>query len=78
MAADYYKNEELLIENAIPTAEGALAIAMEELPITIFGSKVLVTGYGRVAKTAAKNLFGSRSVGNSRGKKIFRPRVGRI
>ena len=56
MAADYYKNEELLIENAIPTAEGALAIAMEELPITIFGSKVLVTGYGRVAKTAAKTF----------------------
>ena len=56
LAADYYKNEELLIENAIPTAEGALAIAMEELPITIFGSKVLVTGYGRVAKTAAKTF----------------------
>lgn len=54
--ADYFKREELVIKNCIPTAEGALQIAMNETGITIFGSKVLIIGYGRVAKACA-NLF---------------------
>ncbi|MBQ7985747.1 MAG: dipicolinate synthase subunit DpsA [Clostridia bacterium] len=54
--ADYYKREELIVKNAIPTAEGALEIAFSELPITIFGSKSLVIGYGRVGKVMAKKL----------------------
>ncbi len=54
--ADYFKREELVIKNCIPTAEGALQIAMNETGITIFGSKVLIIGYGRVAK-ACSNLF---------------------
>lgn len=53
---DYYKREELIIKNAIPTAEGALEIAFSEMPTTIFGSKCLVTGYGRVGKVMAKKL----------------------
>ena len=53
---DYFKREELVIKNCIPTAEGALQIAMQESGTTIFGSQVLVTGYGRVAK-ATSNLF---------------------
>lgn len=51
---DYFEREELIIKNCIPTAEGTLQIAMEELPITIFGSKVLMLGYGRVGKATAK------------------------
>ncbi len=39
--------------NAPPTAEGAVQIAMEELPITIHGARVLVLGYGRVGRAAA-------------------------
>lgn len=54
--ADYYKREELIVKNAIPTAEGALEIAFSEMPITIFGSKALVIGYGRVGKVMAKKL----------------------
>lgn len=54
--ADYFKREELVIKNCIPTAEGALQIAMNETGITVFGSKVLIIGYGRVAKACA-NLF---------------------
>lgn len=54
--ADYYKREELIVKNAIPTAEGALEIAFSEMPITIFGSKSLVIGYGRVGKVMAKKL----------------------
>jgi len=54
--ADYYKREELIVKNAIPTAEGALEIAFSEMPITIFGAKSLVIGYGRVGKVMAKKL----------------------
>lgn len=54
--ADYYKREELIVKNAIPTAEGALEIAFSEMPITIFGSKSLVIGFGRVGKVMAKKL----------------------
>ncbi|MBQ8837151.1 MAG: dipicolinate synthase subunit DpsA [Clostridia bacterium] len=47
---DYFNSEELQIKNAIPTAEGAIEIAMRELPITINGSRLLVCGYGRIGK----------------------------
>lgn len=53
-AIDYFENEELVVKNSVPTAEGALMLAMEELPTTVFGSRVLITGYGRVAKTTAR------------------------
>jgi dipicolinate synthase subunit A len=54
---DYFEREELIIQNAIPTAEGAIQIAMEEMPITIHGSRSLVLGYGRIGKTLAKTLY---------------------
>lgn len=47
---DYFMREELEILNAIPTCEGALQIAMEELPITLFGCNAVVTGFGKVAQ----------------------------
>lgn len=53
---DYYKSEKLQTQNAIPTAEGALRIAMENCDFTLYGSKCLVTGYGRIAKILAKRL----------------------
>lgn len=55
---DYMLREELAVKNAIPTAEGAVEIAMSELPITLNGSKCLVLGYGKVGKILAKMLFG--------------------
>ena len=39
--------------NAVPTAEGAVQIAMEELPITLHRARVLVLGFGRLGKLAA-------------------------
>lgn len=54
--ADYYKREELIIKNAIPTAEGAIEIALSEMPITLFKSRALVAGYGRVGKVMAEKL----------------------
>lgn len=53
---DYLEREELAVANAVPTAEGALAIAMAEVPYTIHGARCLVLGYGRVAKALAKTL----------------------
>ena len=53
---DYFAREELTVANAIPTAEGALQIAMEELPVTIHGARVLVIGFGRVGKVTAQRF----------------------
>ncbi len=53
---DYYESEALQIKNSIPTAEGALALAINELPVTVQGCRVLITGYGRVARTLAQKL----------------------
>lgn len=55
---DYYDREELVILNCIPTAEGAIQIAMQELPVTIHDSKCLVLGYGRIGKILSKMLHG--------------------
>lgn len=54
----YMTRDELVIKNCIPTAEGTLQIAMEELPVTIRELKTLVVGYGRVGKITA-DLFNS-------------------
>lgn len=48
--------EDVAILNAIPTAEGAIQIAMEELPITVHGSKSLVMGLGKCGLTLAWRL----------------------
>lgn len=53
---DYYKYEPLLMENAEITAECAIGIAIESLPITLRGSKVAVLGGGRIAKGLIKRL----------------------
>ncbi|MBR5279361.1 MAG: dipicolinate synthase subunit DpsA [Clostridia bacterium] len=53
---DLLARDDLAILNSVPTAEGAIQIAMEELPVTIQGLSVLVTGYGRVGKTLCTDL----------------------
>lgn len=53
---DYYDSEELQIKNSVPTAEGAIAACMEELPITIAGMRAAVFGYGRTGRTLAQRL----------------------
>lgn len=57
-AIDILEREEMAVLNAIPTAEGAIQIAMEELPVTLNGSRILVLGYGRLGKTLSKMLAG--------------------
>ena len=53
---DYFAREELAVANAVPTAEGAVQIAMEQLPITIHGARALVVGFGRVGRALAQRL----------------------
>lgn len=53
---DYYLSERLSVLNAIPTAEGAVSIAINETSKTIFGSKCVIAGYGRIGKILAKLL----------------------
>ena len=55
---DYSKREEFAVNNAIPTAEGAIQIAMQEYSGTINGSRCLVTGFGRIGKVLSKMLKG--------------------
>ena len=53
---DYFAREELAVANTVPTAEGALQLAMEHLPITIHGARVLVVGFGRVGHITAQRF----------------------
>ncbi|MFW5992100.1 MAG: dipicolinate synthase subunit DpsA [Halanaerobiaceae bacterium] len=64
-----YKDE-LAILNAIPTAEGAIKIAIEETEFTIYNSKVITFGLGRVGLTLAwrLNLLGAESYAVTRNK----------
>lgn len=55
---DYFQREESAVMNAAVTAEGALELAMHELPTTLWGSNCLVTGYGRIGKILQKTLCG--------------------
>lgn len=53
---DILKDEAQIILNTIPTAEGAIQIAMQKTNYTIDKSNVLVMGYGRVGKTLCLKL----------------------
>ncbi len=55
---DYMAREELNLLNAIPTAEGAVQIALEELPVTLSGLPVLVVGCGRIGTALVGILRG--------------------
>lgn len=48
--------DEVAILNSIPSAEGAIQIAMEKSLITIHGSRSLVLGFGRTGMTLARML----------------------
>lgn len=51
---NYFDDESLKIMNAVPTAEGALMIAIRETSDTIAFSDVTVVGFGRVGGAVAK------------------------
>lgn len=45
---DYFKIEEFTYKNALLTAEGILSIILTKLPVTVFGLKTGIAGYGRI------------------------------
>ena len=53
---DYAEDESLAVFNAIPSAEGAIRIAMEHTDCTLWNSHVLVIGFGRIGKALAGRL----------------------
>lgn len=55
---DLLQREEMAVLNAIPTAEGAIQIAMEEMPVTLHNSDALILGFGRIGKILGKMLHG--------------------
>lgn len=55
---DLLNDETLTIMNAIPSAEGAIQIAMELSDKTIHGANILVMGFGRIGKILTKMLHG--------------------
>ncbi|WP_341474368.1 dipicolinate synthase subunit DpsA [Heliorestis acidaminivorans] len=50
--------DEFAILNSVPSAEGAIQMAMEGLPITIHGSRSIIIGFGRLAITLTRMLMG--------------------
>lgn len=48
--------DDIAILNSIPTAEGAIQLAMQETPYTIHNSRCFVLGYGRCGVTLARTL----------------------
>lgn len=52
----YMEQEHYQIANAAVTAEGAVAVAIDALERTVFGSNILVVGYGRIGKFLVEKL----------------------
>ena len=54
---DYTKLEDFALENAYLTAEGALALAVNESDGSLVNSNILILGYGRIAKALCSFLL---------------------
>lgn len=53
---DYFARPELAVRNAIPTAEGTIALLFAQQKCTVWGSKMLLLGFGKVAQALASRL----------------------
>lgn len=56
VSADSLNRDDFAYKNAVPTAEAAIKIAIDASEKTLFDSKILIAGYGRVAKILADRL----------------------
>lgn len=54
--ADVLQREDFAILNAAITAEGAIVLAVQNTKFSIFGSSVLICGFGRIGKILAHRL----------------------
>ena len=55
---DYFARPELAVYNAIPTAEGCIALLMQHRRRTLWGSGVLLLGFGTVGQALGLRLAG--------------------
>lgn len=55
---ELFERDDVAIYNSIPTAEGAVMMAMQHTDITIHGSTSMVLGMGRTGMTLARTLQG--------------------
>ncbi len=55
---DLNSREDFTYLNAVPTAEGAIYYALDNTEKSLFESKILITGFGHVAKLLADRLRG--------------------
>lgn len=58
IVVDFMKQEQFVIMNTIPTAEGIVKIIIENTDITVHNSKIAILGFGRVGKSISKLLYG--------------------
>lgn len=56
LAMDDYYDPAVQLRNALPTAEGAIRLAMEALPVTLGGTTFAISGSGRIAGLLAGRL----------------------
>ncbi len=54
--ADYFNSEILQLKNALPSAEAAVSLAMQQLPVTLDGAEAGVIGFGRIGRLLAAKL----------------------
>lgn len=55
---ELFERDDVAIYNSIPTAEGAIMLAIQNTDITIHGSQSMVLGFGRTGFTMARTLKG--------------------
>ncbi|CAM3359962.1 dipicolinate synthase subunit DpsA [Marinicrinis lubricantis] len=55
---ELFDRDDVAIYNSVPTAEGALMLAIQNTDITIHGSECIVLGLGRTGITMARTLQG--------------------
>ncbi len=53
---DIAADETFAVKNAVPTAEGALMLILENSDRTVMGMNVAITGFGRIGRILAKML----------------------
>ena len=51
--ADYGERSDFATLNAVPTAEGALFLALKHLSCTVNGAQIGITGFGKIGKAVA-------------------------
>lgn len=54
---EYESDTDLMLLRAPAIAEGAIRVAIERSPVTIHGSPIAVTGFGRIASVLAASLI---------------------